>query len=632
MDKYTNKSTNKTQNHKIILSNIGIYNQSVKDALRKHKITLIEQHAIKNFMDGAYRNKLTDAQYNEAVEQFNKSGLLLLKKGAEQEQNQQPKLPQYSYINYPYLDSEAFKNTMDNYRQYVYKYNVKTELENEEIRIYNSTIVKSPFQLTDTQKERKATFEKENKKMFSREYNQLVVEENKKGAIFSKRKIQKIKPVSEIIFSILVGFYTSQLKVRNAYLLQMKRPTSTLKNSLPKLKIDHRKLATHEIKGIPRLGICKRSAQIHVKRFREAGILINYKMINQNKPISVNFNNEIIEVLDGNSPKQQLAENKSFNSENLHNLPYNSDTTRTKNLKEKEIKGCANSTTSNECGSMLANQNESNTASPAEGYKNTRRISNKTEIRIEGGEKIKLPDFLNKPVVKNKTDLLTTNFLNRLENEKDFAAKLANGEFENYRGLRYDYLSKIDQYGLLSTDEFKQIVIQDFIKSSAKIWKKHNVYVGEWKKTINLLKTQLFKNITHKSTVIKKLKELRWKLDFARTWFSKKEDVNALFPFAYFDKTRTNSNELGFYGLHSIWKSHLKYQEKKAQNDKELAQNSSARKRKLSMQKKLTRAISKYDLGQFTYRQLFNYVQDNLSHDYLTLLPALIKTENTNLA
>ncbi|ALU75271.1 hypothetical protein AUW17_08350 [Tenacibaculum dicentrarchi] len=632
MNKFTNKPANKTQNRKIILSTIGLYNQSVKDALRKRKISVIEQHAIKNFMDGAYRNKLTDAQYNEAVEQFNKSGLLLLKKGAEEEKFQEANLPQYSYINYPYLDREAFKNTMDNYRQYVYKYNVKTELENEEIRKYNSTIVEHPFQLTEAKKARKAAFEKANKKEFPRKYNELVIEENKKGAIVSKRKIQTIKPFSEMIFQVLVGFYTSQLKVRNAYLLQMKKPTSTLKKSLPKLKIDHRKLATHEIADIPRLGICKRSAQIHVKRLREAGVLINYKMINQNKPISVNFNYEIIEILDGKTPKQQLPENKSFTPLSLQNLPDNSDTTRTKNLKEKEIKGCANSTTLNESGSMLANQYESNTASPAEGYKNTSRISNKTEIRIEGGEKINLPDFLNKPVAKKKTDLLSINFLNRLENEKDFSAKLANGEFDNYRGMRYDYLQKIEQYGLLSTDEFKQVVIEDFIKSSAKIWKKHSVYVGEWKKTINLLKTQLFKNLTHKSTVIKKLKELRWKLEFARTWFLKKEDVNALFPFSYFDKTRTNSNELGFYGLHSIWKSHLKYQEKKAKNDKELAQNSSARKRKLSTQKKLTRAISKYDLGQFTYKQLFSYVQDNLPHDYLILLPALIKTENTNLA
>ncbi|PKH52438.1 hypothetical protein CXF68_17835 [Tenacibaculum sp. Bg11-29] len=630
MNKSTNNNANKTQKRKVLFSTIGVYNQEVKDCLSTRKLDAILQHTIKNFIDNAYRNKLTNTQYNKAVEEFNTAhGLLLLKRGNEHENEQK----QYTYINYPYLDRQAVKGTMDKYRQYVFTYNEKTDVENDEIRKYNNTIVKNHFQLSETQKKRKAVFQKQNKKEFSRNYNELVIEENKENAIIQKKAIQKIKYSSELVFHVLVGFYVSQLRTRNAYLLEMNKSTSTLKNSLPKLKIDHRKLATHTIADIPRLSICKKTAQNHIKRLREANILINYLRINQNKPISVNFNSQIIEVLEGNPPKSQLIQNKSFNSLIEKSLHDNNDTTRTKILKEKEIKDCANSTALNKCGSMLVNENESNTERLAGGYKNTKGISNEKQNSFGGEKKIKLPDFLNKtPKPIKTTNQLTNNFLNKLKDDQTLAKKLAAGEYDHYKGERYDYLLKIVQYGLLSTEDFKQVILQDFIKSSAKIWKKHNVYVGDWKNTINRLKDQMFVNMVNKETVINKLKEYRWKLEFARNWFLKKEEVNALFPFAYFDKTRTKSNELGFYGLHSVWKSHLKYKEQKNTDKKQEQQDSNARKRRLSAQKKLTRAISKYELGTYNQEQLFNYVQDNLPHEYLLLLPNLIKNQNTNLA
>ncbi|WP_272152203.1 hypothetical protein, partial [Tenacibaculum aiptasiae] len=76
-------------------------------------------------------------------------------------------------------------------------------------------------------------------------------------------------------------------------------------------------------------------------------------------------------------------------------------------------------------------------------------------------------------------------------------------------------------------EEFKKIILQDFIKSSAKIWKNHNVYPGEWKKTINALNEQFLENIVNKETLINKLREYRWKLNFARKWFIKKAQMKA---------------------------------------------------------------------------------------------------------
>ncbi|MCF2875408.1 MULTISPECIES: hypothetical protein [unclassified Tenacibaculum] len=637
MNKYTNNNANFAQKNAKNLSKIGVYNQLVRDYLSANKLDNLTQYAIKLFKDNAQRKKVTIAQYNKAVEEFNNQhGFLILKKGSE---NQTPN-KYYSYINFPYLDRESIKATMDKYRQYVNKYNKQADEENEQIRNYNNTKVIHHYSLTDSQKKRKKEFETENNYLFVKQYNELVEKENSKEAFIPKKKLQKIKFQSEIIFHVLIGFYTSQLRTRNTYLMEMNRPTSTLKNSLPKLKIDHRKLATHKIADIPRLDICKKTAQNHVKRLREANILINYVRINQNKPVQVNINPQILEILDGKEPKSQTLENKRFSPTFSKTLHDNSDATRT-NLKEKERKDCAKGTGLNKSGSMLEG-NESNNACPADGYKGTKGIN---KINSLGRAEIKkiLPNFL-KPGVENskvsgKYEVITQNFLSRLMDDYELAQKLANGEFDDYKGLRYSYLQQIAMYAHVNRDEFKKIILQDFIKSSAKIWKNHNVYPGEWKKTINALNEQFLENIVNKETLIKKLREYRWKLNFARKWFIKKAQMKALFPYKYFDKNRTQTNEIGFYGLHKVWLKNKKYKEQREQEKKRLEIEASARerekkeeKRRISIQQKLTKAINKYESGKYTHEQLYSYVQDNLPHEYLLSLPNLINKNNQNLA
>ncbi|MEY8860176.1 hypothetical protein, partial [Tenacibaculum singaporense] len=103
------------------LTKIGLYNQKVHEHLQGTTLDAITQLTIKLFKDNAQRNKLNDAQYNKAVEEFNtQHGYLLLKKGKEHEKAISK---HYNYINYPFLDRSAMKSTMDNYRQYVHSYN-----------------------------------------------------------------------------------------------------------------------------------------------------------------------------------------------------------------------------------------------------------------------------------------------------------------------------------------------------------------------------------------------------------------------------------------------------------------------------------------------------------------------------
>ncbi|CAA0177516.1 conserved hypothetical protein [Tenacibaculum maritimum] len=617
------KNAIKAQENVVPLSEIGLYNQKVHEYLQNNKLDAITQLTIKLFKDNAQRNKLNEQQYNKAVEEFNtQHGYLLLKKGIAYTKNT---TKQYSYINYPFLDRAAMKSTMDKYRQYVYTYNKKVIENNKTIAKYNKTVVVSS---TSSIAKQVADFKKQYRSEFAAVYNEAVEDFNMHlGANYiAKKRNQTIKYASELVFNVLVGFYIGQLKQRNAYLLEMNRPTSVLKNSLPKLKIDHRKLATHTIAEIPRLSICKKTAQNHIKRLREANILINYSYVNQLKPIGVNFNPEILVILDGNPPKSKRVENQFFKECNSKKLPDNNDTTRTFLLKEKEIKDCATST---------GITKESFTC-PADGfYKNTTVISNELKNRqrqTPAAIKAILPAFLKQETPKQGVNnQLTTNFLARLQDDRELAKQLAEGVYDNYKGLRYDYLQKIELYAHITSKEFKAILIQDFIKSSAKIWKQHNVYVGEWKKTINYLNEELFKHITQKSTLIEKLKQYRWKLEFARKWFIKSE-VSALYPSLYFDKTRTQTNEIGFFGLHKVWKTHIKYQERKRLEKAQQQTQKNARKRKTENQKKITTAIKKYEKGSYTAKQLYNYVQTNLPHSFLVTLPTMVTGNRPNLS
>ncbi|CAM1344245.1 conserved hypothetical protein [Tenacibaculum amylolyticum] len=437
-----------------------------------------------------------------------------------------------------------------------------------------------------------------------------------------KKRLQTIKFPTELVFNTLLGFYISQLKERNTYLAATNSSTRVLKSDLPKLRIDQRKLATHKKEGVQRFSFCKKTARNHVKRLREAKVLINYTCANQNKPISVNFNPEIVAILDGKPPKRQFNENQFFKGGGWKVLPDNSDNNKV--LKRNKKKDFLIFHKENECG-LMQQQN----VSLAESYKTTIRISNAKQTspreNVATIRKI-LPDFLKTGAKsQNTNNTITVSFLAKLMEEKMLAQELSVGKYDNYKGLSYHYLQKVIQYADVTIEEFRSVLIQDFVKSSAKIWKDHqSVHVGSWKNAINSLNQTLFKGITQKETLLNKLKEYRWKLDFARKWFLKSK-IPALYPSLYFDVHRKASSGIGFYGLHSIWKSHLKYQQNKIEKQKESQQQESARKRKIKMRQRFENTIKAYEKGKYTAAQVYNYVKDNLPQSYVSELTRRIE-------
>lgn len=585
-------------------NHIDLYNAKVLAYLQANPLTPIQQHAIKHFKDNADRNKLSIEDYNKQVEIFNRSGLILRKKAVNYSH---PKIDSnYSYINYPMIDREAYHETMKNYRQQKNEYNIQVAAYNKLVNGYN--LAHNPKEAKKYASEISA-FKEINNSLFTNQYNKQVVAFNEKvGFVCIKQRTkQTIKDATELFFSVIVGFYAKQLKKYNKALEQTGQSTRIAKNNLKALEIDHYKLANHNIDGITRLTSCKRTAQNHIKRLREAGILTNYFYSGQKKAIKVHLNPKILVVFDGKTPKKQNIENERFTPIESKDLHDNSDSTRTL-LKEKEKKSNVFN-----IGSLITDLMPQSDVF----YKNT--SSNKNPLDEKANQGPPKNANINRKISENARKIII--------DDRQLAENLFKKVYEKYEVLRFDRLLQLEMYSDLSNEEFKTLLVQDIVKQSYKIWKNHNVFQGEWKRTINRLNEILFKNIETKEMMLQKLKEYRWKINFARQWFLKNQP-NALFPYQYFDPTRKNTNEIGFSGLHFAWKSHLKYNElkaKKLQNEKIEAKK---RQRRLSDVKKMNNILQKFYTGKINFNKMYDYINQNLPPIFLQDFERLFKEYN----
>ncbi len=600
-----NKNSYTQQQNNNKATKVGIYNQQVKDYLANTKLSLLEQKAIEVFRASAQRRRITNDEYNKEVEEFNAlHGFLLLKKGKDTEAS-----TWYSYINYPYLDSQSIHDAMTKYRKFMFTYNRDVKEKNTDIKAYNSSVVKNIHELTPKEKQEIYDFRKLNKSLHITAYNELVYQSNLSNPIHPKRKYKQLLQQYSDTFYVLLFFYTSQLKKRNGKLLEYGKPTSVKKNELPKISINHKDLIDFKVNGVQRLNFSKRSAQNHIQVFVEAGLLLNYQFINKDRPVFANFNPNILSILDGKPPKSQAPENTAFFTnevQQVHKLKYYTRTPKKVIKNEIKIEDCANSTVGKKCGSMQE--------TTPNNYKNTSKVGHKKSV---GREKIKnlLPEFLKTPEKGlKKVQKLSLNFMNRFVDDTELAKQLHDNDYATYKGLPYNYLKRIELYAHeLTIDEIKTILVQDLVKSAAKIWKNHEnpPFVGDWKKAINTLHKVLFKNITTNETLFKKHREYRWKLNFARQWFIRNK-VSALYPSMYFDPTRKSQSEIGFFGLHKIYQKHIEYKKQSEVEKKDSIRKSNLRKKAINNNKKLNTAVHKYLKGQFTSQQLFDYVEKNL--------------------
>lgn len=603
MNKQSKENVSLNKNN---LNLVEIYNLRVIDNLERNPLTKIQKASNKIFIDQLDRIGLTNAQFNVEVEKYNEQHGMLIEKRNVSIKDHPFTNPNYNYLNYAYIDKEAKELTMNNFRKFKYAHNTKAKKDNKNIAEYNNNIASPCNSRLATQ------FLNDYSHLKPEQYNLLVEKFNtKNGMVLKKKRIPMLANQHEMTFETLLNFYIKQLKDWNLKRMNTGHSTRMLKKEMLKLEVNTRALAIHKLSGVPRLDVCVKTARNRIKRLRELGLLTNYIYRGHKLPVCVNFNPSILVVFDFNQPKRSSTEKIGFNEQKGKNLPNKRNTTRTE-LKEKEKKR-------NDHISFITNELKLfKNDYAAHSYKITRNVKNSEQPKWSQ----------NSHKISKNSDSLEYLIKDRWELSKE----LSENVYQDYSPIIYPRLLKEVQYGSMSKEDFRELCIQDFIKTSAKIWKKcDSVYPSSWMKAMEILDQRLFKTnfqgnngMFHKEKIVEHLTKYRFLITWANQWFIKNKYKNILYPNLYFDNTRTTKKEVGFFALGFVWKKHQDKVKKNHEDRVIRNRNASIRKEKISNRRKFDRYLSKYNKGKIDFNALLTYCKNNLPLEFYENIEYLI--------
>lgn len=489
---------------------------------------------------------------------------------------------------HPIINAEAFALTMDRYRIFVSQLNEQRRKENIEIENHNHNARK--FVPNDIQKPFLQLFLRKNRNLSAPDYNKLVDEfEKERGILTPKKKLHIVKYQSELLFQHFLYEYSLQLQENTKVFKDLGQNEP---RPIKMLEINSYKIVMQTRNGHQSIDICQETVKNHRKRLLEAGVLINYTFCGHKRGIKTHINPEILAIFDLFTEKITITENQHFNPRTAKSFGNSKEVTVTEH-KENQIKENVDNNSLKKCnatplqGETILNNNN---------YNNTNSQDEKS--KLGGGEKI----------VKSSEKLRQ-----KIENEYDFAENLTKGKYHNYTPIDIRQFFNESMYGILSREEFKELIIQDFLKSAARLYKNSTPYFGSWLKAYRMLIENEFMvngNLHNKALMVDKLQEYRWRLHHAERWFTRHNEVKILFPSDYFDFSRTKAKEIGFGYTKKAYLKHKKYVEttKTDANKKRLE-----RERTISNDKKFVAAFNKFKRRDISLPEMIEYVKNNLS-------------------
>lgn len=531
----------------------------------------------------------------------------------------QPEEPEPQYVH-PIIIPADIGKTMDNYLKAYHTYNKKATLENLSIKQYNNTVEKNRCKkpLQESQLKALSSFYNMISPLNTWERNERIEEYNRCNGspIAKKEKIQTLKQQTQLVFKAIVWDYSKQLYKRKE--IREEVPLNVLQ-SLPAVQINSGWLTSEKINEEHRLDVSIRTLRRQVKRLLEAGILQDYEFNGSNRPVKVCINPEILQVTDNHSPKKDFTGNQLVISERRTKCPDNNVSNRTllNNLeikanvsKHSEIRSSAKGLTSHNSFSIGNTRKQGKKKNDAQGEKNTPGAKKITS----GSEKNTLSTFLRA----------------KLEEKSDFATKLADHEYDNYQPLRKEIFLKEAESGSMDREELKELILQDFFKSAAKLYKNYTPYMASWLKAYNTWMLKKFINPSgfalKKLHLVEKVDELRYGLAAVGRFLKKNPDYNLLYPGEYFDLTRTTAKEGGFkYYAGEAWRKHQAYLKNKTDDSKIKAVK---RKRKITDLQKAQRHVKTYLNNKISFDELCGKVQQIGNKDVYQALPEIIRKAN----
>lgn len=527
---------------------------------------------------------------------------------------------------YPFLNTQAEAATMDNYRLYVADYNDRIKQlnhDNEKINFHVRKF-KSENQLTEVQKTFTEIFIKKNFKKKAKEYNALVEGFNKQyGLLIEYKKYQTIKYQTEMVFRQMLHLYCRELAKHTEYF--MKLGLSHEKTIIP-YEINSFHIVESVRNNVKSIDICTKTVRNHRDRLEEAEVFSSYQFQGYIRPntktqkqlirgVKMHINPQILVIFDAKTNNLTASGNQRFTPQKGKELPNNNEVTRTfKNNVKKNENGQAD---------FLDKERSKAAGFSFVFYENIPQQDEKS--KLGGGEK-------NVKVLNTLSEKLENSILPAQE----LAVKLSSGAFNNYTRIDKRYLEEEAFYGTMGREDFKLLVIQEFFKCAARLYRDKNVFVGSWKKAINSYIEKIFftnngngLHLYNKSLMVDQLDQLLWRLNTAAKWFNKTK-ISPLFPSDYFDFSRTEAKEIGFEYTKKSWINHLKYVENKPKEAFKIKKKTELRKRTVNHSKKFDAALNRFFKNRLQLSELIDYVDKNLPAEYLQKLSdRLIKLSNS---
>ncbi|WP_420573030.1 hypothetical protein [Kordia sp.] len=524
----------------------------------------------------------------------------------------------------PYILSEDRLQMLKRYRSYVNNYNDLVKQRNKEVLAYNKRVIQ--FVATNKLEQQavvaKSNFDNRSKNNFktkwysTEDYNKLVETQNGNMLLLSKRKYQKIGAMHERTFEVILWQYGNQLTDLRNHLRTLE---TTLGVCFPKVKTTSTSIANLTNDGQPRILYTARTVQNHIYRLRDSGIITDYSFHGTKKPVNFFINPSIFQMHD-----KLLISNDNQSVTNFITKKFRDKSEDTRTFTKEIIK---------KVGNVDNHSHNSEVNSFADGKnKNTYKITKKDEPLKTSNQNVgKLGGGENFP--KNK---LSEYLRGQIQYRSVLLQSLTGHHYDNYSFSASNMNRRLETEainGAMSREEFRELLLQLFLKMAAPIWKDMNVYYGSWHNAYIQIDDEYLRNpngsIPRKETLLYMFGFLTYRISRAKRFFKSKEVYRIHYPCIYFDMTRKQANEGGFAYTLQWLKQNQKYKDMRATRKQQNATKASNRRKQKTNEEKVRDKIKLYIKGEITLPQVFSYIETNkgIPNYFVSEVPRFIEIE-----
>ncbi|KAB8153366.1 hypothetical protein EZY14_009040 [Kordia sp. TARA_039_SRF] len=563
--------------------------------------------------------------------------------------------PSALQLQYPVINSNDFKQTVDNYLLHVAKYNNSLPKINKPIEEYNNLV----SEINKNQQVNQQDVDTEIKQFRSwskffygagiindKVYNDLVEQYNRESDIkVPKKELQPLKQPAKDVFVAILSHCVGKLKSRNLDRMNARETTAINPAEGFLFPLTCRSLKKQSVQQdnfkATKLNYCDKTILNHTKRLMDADIISSYKYHGYKIAKEMALNPLILQMSEGSNDAHKQWTQSTLKKK----LPITISSYRNLN-KEKDNKANiakANSLSKEELEGVqhirqLLNRNTSNSASSdsdESSYRNFYR-NNRKQVSTQnepGAEKKR------KKVAPKKEKLtIRSSFQKLLDMDLYNAAHdLAAGIYDDYHPLPSQHIHEEAVKGVLDKSQFRKIMLFDFIFTAARLWIGRNVYVGEWINTLKYLERTFFidssRGIYSKSFQEDFMQQLRWRLDWARRYCQRNPEFKLLYPSMYFDISRKKSFEGGFAYTKKHYdrneREKVRYQEKKKRRSYEAKNKEITQKIRLKIREFLKDKITFERLVDYVRR--LEYRNQKQKHSLVNCLNNMLIVERENL-